>query len=176
MEKQVKKFVSILLIAVALATGAVMALAQDAGGPKIAVLDMAQALLNSDVAQGVEEELQSETSEDQAKVRNLAQEAQVLQEQLQADAEVMSESEQRRIIGEIQELQNQYQFLVQKIQTLSQERMQQFQQTYAPNLVQAISEVVEEEGFDIVLRSESALYFSNIFDITAKVTAKLNEQ
>jgi len=54
--------------------------------------------------------------------------------------------------------------------------MQQFQQTYAPNLVQAISEVVEEEGFDIVLRSESALYFSNIFDITAKVTAKLNEQ
>jgi len=65
---------------------------------------------------------------------------------------------------------------VQKIQTLSQERMQQFQQTYAPNLVQAISEVVEEEGFDIVLRSESALYFSNIFDITAKVTAKLNEQ
>ena len=66
-----KKFVSILLIAVALATGAVMAFAQDAGGPKIAVLDMAQALLNSDVAQGVEEELQSETSEDQPKSATL---------------------------------------------------------------------------------------------------------
>ena len=88
----------------------------------------------------------------------------------------MSEAEQRRIVGEIQELQNQYQFLVQKIQTLSQERMQQFQQTYAPNLVQAISEVVEEEGIDIVLRSESVLYFNNPYDITAQVTAKLNEQ
>ena len=145
-------------------------------GLKIAVLDMATALLNSEVAKGVEEELQQETAEDQGKVRNLAEQAQGLQQQLQQDAEVMSESEQRRIVGELQELQNQYQFLVQKIQTLSNERMQQFQQTYAPNLVQAISDVVEEEGYDIVLRSEVALYFDNAFDITARVTEKLNQQ
>ena len=169
------KLVSILFFTFTVVAGSSAVTAQEEG-LKIAVLDMAQALLNSDVAQGVEEELQNETSEDQEKVRNLAQEAQTLQEQLQADAEVMSEAEQRRIVGELQELQNQYQFLVQKIQTLSQERMQQFQQTYAPNPVQAISEVVEEEGYNVVLRSEGVLYFDNPVDITAKVTAKLNEQ
>lgn len=150
--------------------------AQDDGVLKLAVLDMTNALLNSEVAIGVDQELQVETAEDQQKVRNLAEQAQSLQERLQQDAEVMSESEQRRVVGELQELQNQYEFLVQKLQTLSGERMQQFQQTYAPNLVQAISDVVEEDGYDIVFRSEAALYHDNAVDITARVTEKLNQQ
>lgn len=171
-----KKFASTMIFAVALLLGAGSTIAQEDGSLKIAILDMATALLNSDVAKGVEEGLQQETFDDQEKVRNLATQAQTLQEQLQKDAEVLSEAEQRRIVGELQELQNQYQFLVQKIQTLSNERMQQFQQTYAPNLVQAISEVVEEDGYDIVFRSEAALYHDNVVDITAQVTAKLNQQ
>lgn len=170
-----KKLLSCTLLTsiLLLATGA--GFAQDSG-LNIAVLDMATALLNSDVAKGVEEELQAETAEDQTKLRNLAEQGQNLQERLQQDAEVMSEAEQRRIVGEIQEIQNQYQFLLQKVQTLSQERRQQFQQTYAPNLVQAISDVVEEDGFDIVLRAEAALFYNNPLDITARVTEKLNQQ
>jgi outer membrane protein len=149
--------------------------AQDSG-LKIAILDMSTALLNSEVAKGVEEELQAETSVDQDKIRALAEQAKKLQDQLQKDAEVLSESEQRRIVGELQELQNQYQFLFQKLNTLSNERRQQFQQAYSANLVQAISEVVEEGGYDLVLRAEVALYFDSAFDITARVTEKLNLQ
>jgi outer membrane protein len=145
-------------------------------GLKIAILDMSTALLNSEVAKGVEEELQAETSVDQDKIRALAEQAKKLQDQLQKDAEVLSESEQRRIVGELQELQNQYQFLFQKLNTLSNERRQQFQQAYSANLVQAISEVVEEGGYDLVLRAEVALYFDSAFDITARVTEKLNLQ
>lgn len=150
--------------------------AQDDEGLKIAILDMGAALLNSEVAKGVESELQEETKDDQAKIKSLAEQAKSLQDQLQKDAEVMSDSEQRRIVGELQELQNQYQFLVQKLQKLSQDRRQQFQQTYSPNLVQAISEVVEEGGYDLVIRAEAALYFDGSFDITARVTEKLNQQ
>jgi outer membrane protein len=62
------------------------------------------------------------------------------------------------------------------VQNLQKERLQQFQQTYAPNLVQAIQEVVEEDNYDMVLRAEAVLHFSNSFDITAKVTEKLNKQ
>jgi outer membrane protein len=179
-ESQVKKILNCLVMVgimvgtMVIGSGAVSA--QDDGVLKLAVLDMTTALLNSEVAIGVDQELQVETAEDQQKVRNLAEQAQLLQERLQQDAEVMSESEQRRVVGELQELQNQYEFLVQKLQTLSGERMQQFQQTYAPNLVQAISEVVEEDGYDIVFRSEAALYHDNAVDITARVTEKLNQQ
>jgi outer membrane protein len=176
LEIHVKKIASSLIVATALALSAGSAFAQSDSGLKIAVLNMADALLNSDVARGVEQELQTETKEDQDKLRNLATQGQQLQERLQKDGEVMSEAEQRRIVGEIQEIQNQYQFLLQKIQTLSNERRQQFQQTYAPNLVQAISEVVEEEGFDLVIRGEAALFYDNALDITARVTEKLNLQ
>jgi outer membrane protein len=170
------KVIGSLLFIVVMAFGASAAFAQDTGGLKIAVLDMSTALMNSEVAKVVNDELQQETSGDQEKVRSLATQAQTLQEQIQQDGEVMSEAEQRRIVGELQELQNQYQFLVQKIQTLINERQQQFQQSYAPNLVQAITEVVEEDGYDIVFRAEAALHYGNAINITARVTEKLNQQ
>ncbi|MGA0935184.1 MAG: hypothetical protein ACO3R5_08640 [Pseudohongiellaceae bacterium] len=110
-----KKIVSSLFVSAVLLLAAGSAAAQSESGLKIAVLDMATALLNSDVARGVEQELQEETSADQEKLRNLATQGQELQERLQKDGEVMSEAEQRRIVGEIQEIQNQYQFLLQKI-------------------------------------------------------------
>jgi outer membrane protein len=176
LEIHVKKIASSIIVAAALTLTGGSTFAQSDNGLKIAVLNMAEALLNSDVAKGIELELQAETKEDQDKLRNLATQGQQLQERLQKDGEVMSEAEQRRVVGEIQEIQNQYQFLLQKIQTLSNERRQQFQQTYAPNLVQAISEVVEEEGFDLVIRGEAALYYDNTLDITARVTEKLNLQ
>jgi|TARA_B110000305_G_C19397622_1_gene618316 outer membrane protein len=176
LEKQVKNVINGLVFAAALILGANSSIAQEASGLKIAVLDMATALLNSEVAKDVDDELQQETAGDQDKVRNLAEQAQALQEKLQQDGEVMSETEQRRIVGELQELQNQYEFLVEKIQALINQRRQQFQQTYAPNLVQAITEVVEEEGYDIVFRAEAVLHYANAINITARVTEKLNQQ
>lgn len=171
-----KKIISCIVVTAAMVLGTGNVLAQDNSDLKVAILDMAAALLNSEMAKEVDGELQQETAEDQTKVRNLSEQAQKLQEQLQKDQEVLSEAEQRRIVGELQELQNQYQFLVQKIQKLINDRRQQFQQTYAPNLVQAISEVVEEDGYNLVIRAEAALYYDNGFDITAKVTEKLNQQ
>ena len=152
------------------------AFAQAQDGIKIAVLDVQTALFNSSRAQDADAEIQAETAEDSARVRELAEEAQALQNRLEQDAAVLSEAEAKRIQDQIQEIGVQYQFLVQKLQTLVEERRQQFQQAYAPNLIQAISDVVEEEEYDIVLRAEVALHFRGSFDITAKVTEKLNTQ
>jgi len=165
------------LAALVLATGG-QVLAQEVAGPpqKVAVLDMAQALFNSDKAKAVDQEVQAQTAEDQAKVRALAEEATALQEKLQKDAAVMSEDDKRKTAEQIQEIGVQYNFLVEKIQKLVQDRRQQFQETYAPNLIQAITEVVEAENYDIVYRSEAVLHYRSAYDITAKVTEKLNAQ
>jgi outer membrane protein len=140
----------------------------------VAVLDMNAALFNSEVAKQVDAQVRQETAEDEQKVRALAEEATALQEKLQNDASTMSDDEKRKSAEQIEEIGVQYQFLVQKIQNLVQERRQQFQQTYAPNLIQAITTVVEEGGYDLVLRSEAALHFRTDYDITARVTEKLN--
>ena len=163
-----------LLLALLLVGGTATAVAQDA--MKVAVLDMNAALFNSEIAKAVDESVRAETSQDEQKVRALAEEATGLQQRLQNDASTMSDDEKRRIAGQIEEIGVQYQFLVQKIQNLVQERRQQFQQTYAPNLIQAITTVVEEGAYDLVLRAEAALHFRTDFDITARVTEKLNAQ
>ncbi len=43
------------------------------------------------------------------------------------------------------------------------------------DLAEAVTDVVAEGGYDIILNSDSAPYFAPVLDITAKVTAKLNE-
>jgi len=149
-----------------------------AGPPqKVAVLDMASALFNSDRAKVLESELQKQTADDQAKIRSLAEEGKKLQDQMKKDEATMSDDAKRKNQEKIQEIGVQYQYLVDKIQKLFQDRRQQFQEAYAPQLVQAISDVVKEGGYDMVFRTESVLYFGNSgYDITAKVTEKLNKQ
>jgi len=162
------------LLALMLTTLSGVALAQ--APLKIAVLDMGAALFNSDKAKSMTEVIRTETAQDEEKVRALATEATALQDKLQKDAAVMSETEVRRTNEQIQEIGVQYQFLVQKLQTLLQQRQEEFQNTYAPNLIQAIQEVVNEGQYDIVFRSEVALHYATTFDITARVTEKLNAQ
>lgn len=155
------------------------ALAQDAAPAaplKIAILDMAGALFNSERAKVVDAAIKEETAEDEAKIRALAEQATGLQQKLDQDGAVMSEDEKRKTTEQIQEIGVQYQYLVQKIQTLLQERREAFQNTHAQSLIQAIQAVVEEGQYDIVFRAEAALHFASTFDITARVTEKLNQQ
>jgi len=42
-------------------------------------------------------------------------------------------------------------------------------------LAEAVTDVVAEGGYDLILNVDSAPYFAPVLDITAKVTAKLNE-
>lgn len=170
--KSSRLLMAALLLVLSGLTGSVLAQAP----LKIAVLDMNAALFNSEIAKQVDAKVREETSADEQKVRLLAEQATALQTKMQKDGSVMSDDDKRKSNEEIEEIGVQYQFLVQKLQKLTQERRQQFQQTYAPNLIQAITEVVEAEDYDIVFRSEAALHFREAYNITARVTEKLNQQ
>lgn len=148
----------------------------NAGEPKVAILDMAAALYNSELAAAVQDQLSIETEDDSERIRELAQEGSALQERLTIDAEVLSEAEQREIMEELEEIGVQYQYLEQRVESIVQQRREIFEQTYSSNLIQAISDVVEEQDYDVVLRAEVALFFKQSLDITAMVTEKLNEQ
>ena len=146
-----------------------------AQGLNIAVLNVQEALFNSERAQQVDAQVREETAADEQRVRDLAQEAQRLSQRLEQDASILSQEEQRRLNSQIEEIGVQYQYLVQKLQGIVQERQGQFQQNTTPLLVQAISQVVEEEDYDLVLRAEAALHFRSSHDITDRVTEILNQ-
>jgi Skp family chaperone for outer membrane proteins len=67
------------------------------------------------------------------------------------------------------------QLISERLQTAWQERQQQFVETMREPLGQAIETVVQEGSYDLVLNAEAVAFFNNSYDITALVTAKLNE-
>ena len=147
-------------------------LAQDT---KIGVLNALQALFNSDAAQVVQEELEQEFAQDEERANELTEELQALQEQYQQNEAVMSEDEVRRMNSDAQDLQVQLQLIQERVQTALQEKNQEFLQNMQEELTAAVTDVVAEGGFDLILNVDSAPYFAPVLDITARVTAKLNQ-
>ena len=147
-------------------------LAQDT---KIGVLNALQALFNSDAAQVVQEELEQEFAQDEERANELTEELQALQEQYQQNEAVMSEDEVRRMNSDAQDLQVQLQLIQERVQTALQEKNQEFLQSMQEELTAAVTDVVAEGGFDLILNVDSAPYFAPVLDITARVTAKLNQ-
>ncbi|MEX0962525.1 MAG: OmpH family outer membrane protein [Pseudohongiellaceae bacterium] len=148
------------------------AVAQDT---KIGVLNALQALFNSDAARVVQQELEQEFSSDEERAQTLTNQLNDLREQFQQNEAVMSQDEIRRMNSNAQDLQVQLQLIQERVQTALQEKNQQFLESMQGALAAAVTDVVAEGGYDLVLNADSAPYFAPVLDITAKVTAKLNE-
>ena len=146
--------------------------AQDA---KIGVINLEQALFNSDAARIVQEELQQEFSADEERAQTLSEELIALQEKFQQDQAIMSEDEIRRMNSDAQDLQVQLQLIQERVQAALQERNQEFVEGMREELAAAVNDVVAEGGFDLVLNAQSVAYMAPVLDISARVTAKLNE-
>ena len=163
----------ILLVGLTLAFFAQGAVAQDT---KIGVLNALQALFNSDPAQVVQTELEQEFALDEARATELTEQLQSLQSEYQQNEAVMTEDEIRRMNANAQDLQVQLQLIQERVQQALQEKNQQFLASMQNELAAAVTDVVAEGGFDLILNADTAPYFAPVLDITARVTAKLNER
>ncbi|MDP4769227.1 MAG: OmpH family outer membrane protein [Gammaproteobacteria bacterium] len=166
------KTLKTLIAAVCLVTASQAAIAQDT---KIGVLNALQALFNSDAARVVQEELEQEFNADETRAQELSEQLTALSEKFQQDEAVMTQDEIRRMNSNAQDLQVQLQLIQERVQKALQEKNQQFLQSMQGTLAEAVSDVVAEGGYDLILNVDSAPYFAPVLDITAKVTAKLNQ-
>lgn len=148
------------------------AFAQDT---KIGVLNALQALFNSDAARVVQEELQQEFSADETRAQELNDQLVALQEEYQQNEAVMTEQEISRMNANAQDLQVQLQLIQERVQQALQTKNQEFLESMQEELAAAVTDVVAEGGYDLILNVDSTPYFAPVLDITAKVTAKLNE-
>ena len=161
-----------LIIFLSLALLSQGAFAQDT---KIGVLNALQALFNSDPARVWQQELDEEFSVDVTRGNELGAQLSQLQEEFQQNEAVMTEEEKRRANTDAQDIQVQLQLIQERLQTSLQERQQAFLQSMQEELAAAVTDVVAEGGFDLILNVDSAPYFAPVLDITARVTAKLNQ-
>ena len=166
-----KKF-KILFACLGLTLFAQSALAQDT---KIGVLNALQALFNSDAAKVVQQELELEFSADEARAVELTTQLTEMRDNFQQNEAVMTQDEIRRMNSSAQDLQVQLQLIQERVQKALQEKNQEFLESKQEQLAAAVTEIVAEGGFDLIINVDAAPYFSPVLDITAKVTAKLNE-
>ena len=166
------KIVNTLMLLAGISLLSATAMAQ---GAKIGIINLEQALFTSEAARGVQQEIEAEFSSDVERAQSLQQELVALQEKFQQDEAIMSESEIRQMNADAQEKQLQLQLISERLQQAQQEKNQEFVESMRQTLTDAISDVVAEGGYDLILNAASVAYAAPVLDITPMVTAKINE-
>ena len=143
---------------------------------KIAVLDTQRALIASEEAQSLSKKISEELQSDEAEAKALNDEVRALTEKLQKDGEVMNPAEQRKAQKDIEDKQIDLQFLVNKLQKAVQDRRQELVNHMLPKIDAVLKDLIELEGYDLIMERSNLRYVNTKHDITRKVTEKLNEK
>jgi len=143
---------------------------------KIAVVNVQRAIGESEEAKKLIAKLESDLGPDQTTVKNLGASITQLQEKFNKDGDVMSDPEKRKLQKDIEDKQIEYQFQVNKLQKVVNERQQDILQQMAPKLDAVLKDIIAKEQYDLVIHRQNVLYVDPKFDITAQVTEKLNQK
>ncbi len=143
---------------------------------KIAVLDTQKALVSSEEAKKLLEDMRAELQPDEDEANALGDEIQTMQEKLQTDGEVMSPTQQRKAQKDIEDKRLEYQFLVNRLQKALEDRREELLRNMLPKLDAVLKDLIELEGYDFIMERANLRYVNTKHDITRKVTEKLNEK
>lgn len=141
---------------------------------KVAVVDMERALFLSDEAKKSITKFQGDNKTDVDKLKALEKDLIAMQEKLQKEADLMSESERKKVGSKFEEKRTELQFFARKLQKLEQEWKQAFFQKQLPTLEKLLKAIIDEGKYDVVLQSGAVVYTSPKADITKKLIERLN--
>jgi outer membrane protein len=170
-KKVIKNRILSLLAIAALAVTSSTAFAE----VKIAIVDVQSAILQSEEAKRLLKQIQEEFKSEEDKIRELQSEATVIVEKFQKDAEVMSDAEKVRLQKQIESKNNDFVFFRQKLQRAIEERQKELFAGVDAKVQKAIEDLVLTEDYDLILPRQAALYVGDLYNITRKVTEKLNQ-
>ncbi|QNI01896.1 OmpH family outer membrane protein [Halomonas sp. SH5A2] len=152
-----------------------MVLSAQAQADEVAVLDWRAALMNSDSAQSSISRLESEIGDQQREAESLGSELQGLQERLQNEGETMSEAQRESLIAELQEKGRRFEQLRQQIGQAQQRSEQQFLEGAEPKLEQAVEQVIDRHGIEVLVEPQGVLHSSrDLPNVTDEVTQIFN--
>lgn len=145
---------------------------------KVASLDVLRAISDSEEAKTLFTTVQQELQSDQDALTALQVEIASLRERLTKDSEILSDSERRRLVNDIESKQADLQFQANKLRKEFNDRQQEIISQIVPKLDAVLKDLVEIEGYDFILNKnqQTVLYVNTKHDITRKVTEKLNEK
>lgn len=165
-------FKKVMMIAAAMVLSGI-ALASD----KVAVFDLQTAILSTEVAKQRVQELQSnaEFAAMQAKFESLRVDLQGLAKDAETNGMTWSQEQQAEHRKKIEYKRADLELAAKKLQAEKNAAVKRIMQELAPKAKTVLNQMITAEGIGLVLDSKVAYYADASFDITAKVTDKLNK-
>ena len=145
----------------------------------VAVIDMRTAVLSTQAAQDAFKALEEDAdyAANLEEARSIQAERQSMAENLQKDAETLSQAEIAEIQRDIQEKGKDLKFLAGKIQAAQEETAQRVFAENGPAMQKIIGELIAAKQISVLLAKNEALLFSDpAIDLTDDVTSMLDVQ
>ena len=144
---------------------------------KIAVVNLQEAILQTDLAQKRITEVrgQEDYKADKAEFDRLKSEFEDLAKKFQKDLAVMSQEQQVAARKKLASKQADLEHVTGKLQQAEQTAGQRLLQEMSPSVQQALRELIASEGIGLLLQQQAVIHADPGYNITAKLTDKLNQ-
>jgi len=144
---------------------------------KIAVVNLQEAILQSDQAQARLNEVrdQEDYKADKEEFDSLQEELDQLVKDFQKDAAVMSQEQQLSARKRLASKQADLEHVTGKLQQAEQAAGQALLQQLSPAVQEVLRDLIATEGIGLLLQRQSVIHADPGYSITAKVTDKLNQ-
>jgi outer membrane protein len=144
---------------------------------RIAVVDLEQAILQTDFAQQRIRDFEASEAfaEDRAEFDSLKGELDQLFQNFQRDQAAMSDDEKVAAQQKLASKNADLEYVAKKLQSLQQQNAQRVFQELVPSARQVLGEVIETDQIGLLLQAQSVIHADLGYNITAKITDKLNQ-
>lgn len=145
-----------------------------AEGTRVAVVDPIRAIGETIEVKNRTASMEVELKEQEGKLRKLGEEIRGIEEKLKKDSMTMSKDQQRELTAQREAKMFEFQSMKQTAQEGFQEDQQELLELMSPKLELAITSIAADNGYDVVLNRQAALFVNDAIDITRDVTQKIN--
>ena len=141
---------------------------------KIGIADPQRAILQSELGKQGIDQINATFIEQENALKEMQKEITSLLEKLKKDTELMSDQEFQNLLQEISVKRAQMAQLVQELQRIKLEQTDRLIQTLTPRYQEAIEALVLSDKYDLIMPRQSVHYRHELYDVTAKITEKMN--
>lgn len=144
---------------------------------KVAVVDLNEAILQTDFAQKRMAEIRSQEDykADKSEYDKLQGEFDELLKKLQKDAAVMSQEQQLTARKKLASKQADLEHVTGKLRQAEQAAGQALFKEMGPRVQTVLREIIAQEGIGLLLQRQSVIHADAGYSVSAKVTEKLNQ-
>jgi len=144
---------------------------------KIAVVSLQEAILNTTAAQTQLNTLRTsaEYKKNKDELESLQKSGKELVEKLKKDGPTMSKDQQAELTHKIENTRGDLEHVGRKLQDQEKELAQRLFYEMGNNAKTAVNEIIKTEGIGLLLDRQAALHADSAYNITPKVTEKLNK-